>query len=523
MCVLMFLLLLLILFPVDGLPAYQPMICEYYDPHECKKDSNQCNATIVCEKPENGKRSHCYAFLTNTTGTLVLSKKGCWLDDFQCYNETKCIAKDEGKGNFYCCCEGSMCNVNVTVSTYRPTPTVVPVMPCCDQTILKTLLSSLFPLICIAVIVILLFLFWRCRQPSYIEQIEAARDKPLLPASPPSPLPAASLRTIKLLEEKARGRYGSVHKAQMGGELVAVKVFPCQVRHSWVDERDFYNLPHINNHDNILRFIAAEKRDPQYWLITEFHHRGSLYDHLKGKTVSWNEARRIMVTMTNGLVFLHGNLPTTELLPGKPSIAHRDLKSRNILLKDDMSACLADFGLALVLNGDMDTLPGQVGTRRYMAPEVLDGSIMFHPIYMLKIDIYAYALVLWEIVSRCTAVGSGMLKEYEMPFQNEVGEHPTLEDMQVAVVNKKLRPALDPIWCQNEDLEIVCRTIEECWDQDPEARLTAECLCERFNRTSIYLSSSLDCGSTLPLPPASLSKDQSSTSSSSVDDSSSIA
>lgn len=238
---------------------------------------------------------------------------------------------------------------------------VVPVMPCCDQTILKTLLSSLFPLICIAVIVILLFLFWRCRQPSYIEQIEAARDKPLLPASPPSPLPAASLRTIKLLEEKARGRYGSVHKAQMGGELVAVKVFPCQVRHSWVDERDFYNLPHINNHDNILRFIAAEKREPQYWLITEFHHRGSLYDHLKGKTVSWNEARRIMVTMTNGLVFLHGNLPTTELLPGKPSIAHRDLKSRNILLKDDMSACLADFGLALVLNGDMDTLPGQVG------------------------------------------------------------------------------------------------------------------------------------------------------------------
>ena len=42
-----------------------------------------------------------------------------------------------------------------------------------------------------------------------------------------------------------------------------------------------------------------------------------------------------------------------------------------------------------------------------MAPEVLDGSIMFNPIYMLKIDVYAYALVLWEIVSRCTAVGSG--------------------------------------------------------------------------------------------------------------------
>jgi len=37
-----------------------------------------------------------------------------------------------------------------------------------------------------------------------------------------------------------------------------------------------------------------------------------------------------------------------------------------------------------------------------------------------------------------------------MPFQNEVGEHPTLEDMQLAVVNKRLRPALDPTWCQTD-------------------------------------------------------------------------
>ena len=46
----------------------------------------------------------------------------------------------------------------------------------------------------------------------------------------------------------------------------------------------------------------------------------------------------------------------------------------------------------------------QVGTRRYMAPEVLDGSINFSNLFILKIDIYACALVLWELVSRCTAV-----------------------------------------------------------------------------------------------------------------------
>ena len=48
----------------------------------------------------------------------------------------------------------------------------------------------------------------------------------------------------------------------------------------------------------------------------------------------------------------------------------------------------------------------QVGTRRYMSPEVLDGSINFSVEHFLKIDVYACALVLWELVSRCvTAEG----------------------------------------------------------------------------------------------------------------------
>jgi len=43
----------------------------------------------------------------------------------------------------------------------------------------------------------------------------------------------------------------------------------------------------------------------------------------------------------------------------------------------------------------------QVGTRRYMSPEVLDGSINFSIEHFLKIDVYACALVLWELASRC--------------------------------------------------------------------------------------------------------------------------
>ena len=45
----------------------------------------------------------------------------------------------------------------------------------------------------------------------------------------------------------------------------------------------------------------------------------------------------------------------------------------------------------------------QVGTKRYMAPEVLDGAIAFQRESFMRIDVYALALVMWEMVSRCTA------------------------------------------------------------------------------------------------------------------------
>lgn len=45
----------------------------------------------------------------------------------------------------------------------------------------------------------------------------------------------------------------------------------------------------------------------------------------------------------------------------------------------------------------------KVGTRRYMAPEVLEGAINFQRDAFLRIDMYAMGLVLWELASRCTA------------------------------------------------------------------------------------------------------------------------
>lgn len=64
------------------------------------------------------------------------------------------------------------------------------------------------------------------------------------------------------------------------------------------------------------------------------------------------------------------------LLQSRPGIAHRDIKSKNILVNNSEICIIADFGLAVTHKrdtGELNICPNpKVGTRRYMAPEVLD-------------------------------------------------------------------------------------------------------------------------------------------------------
>jgi len=67
---------------------------------------------------------------------------------------------------------------------------------------------------------------------------------------------------------------------------------------------------------------------------------------------------------------LHEEIPSERSDQYKPAIAHRDFKSNNVLLKHDLTACIADFGLALVFQpgkscGDTH---GQVSSRDYQTP-----------------------------------------------------------------------------------------------------------------------------------------------------------
>lgn len=54
----------------------------------------------------------------------------------------------------------------------------------------------------------------------------------------------------------------------------------------------------------------------------------------------------IVLIYNVGLAYLHDDVSLTRC-QSKPAVAHRDFKSKNVLLKEDLTACIADFGLAL--------------------------------------------------------------------------------------------------------------------------------------------------------------------------------
>uniref|UniRef100_A0A3P8WVU1 Serine/threonine-protein kinase receptor n=1 Tax=Cynoglossus semilaevis TaxID=244447 RepID=A0A3P8WVU1_CYNSE len=445
--------------------------CLYYNVNYEMEKTNQ-SGVERCEE-ETDKRSHCYASWRNNSGSIELVKKGCWLDDFNCYDRVECVAKEESPQIFFCCCEGNFCNEKFTHLPDASAPLMKAPPP--SVGVLNLMIYCLLPVTVFSVTLLTAVWMYRHRKPPY-GHVDIIEDP-----GPPPASPLLGLKPLQLLEVKARGRFGCVWKGQMLNEHVAVKIFPIQNKESWENEGEILSATGMR-HENILKFVAAEKRgshlEAELWLITEFHERGSLCDFLKGNIISWNELCHVAESMARGLSYLHEDVPLL-----KPAIAHRDFKSKNIMLKLDLTAVIGDFGLAVPFEAGKPPgeTHGQVGTRRYMAPEVLEGAINFQRDAFLRIDMYALGLVLWELVSRCKAA-DGPVCEYLLPFEDEVGHHPSLEDLQEVVVHKKMRPLFKDVWLKHCGLAQVCETAEECWDHDAEARLSAGCVEERISQ-----------------------------------------
>uniref|UniRef100_A0A8K9XMA5 receptor protein serine/threonine kinase n=1 Tax=Oncorhynchus mykiss TaxID=8022 RepID=A0A8K9XMA5_ONCMY len=465
--------------------------CAFNDQQQQDWPMTRENTTIRCSKG-----SRCYGLWEKTRdGEIHLVKQGCWThigDQQECHDDRCVVTTTPSQiqnGTYrFCCCSTNMCNVNFTEDFPPPSPTSAQLYPrplYREETIVIALASVSI----VAVLIVALFFGYRMlsgdrKQGLHnMDMMEAAASEPSL-----------DLDSLKLLELIGRGRYGSVYKGSLDERPVAVKVFTYQNRLNFVNERAIYRVP-LLEHDNIARFIVGDERltadgRVEYLLVMEYYPHGSLCQYLSLQTGDWVSCCRLTHSVTRGLAYLH-----TELLRGdiyKPAVSHRDLNSRNVLVKNDGTCVISDFGLSMKLTGNRLVRPGEeenaaiseVGTVRYMAPEVLEGAVNLRDCEsaLKQVDMYALGLIYWETFMRCTDLFPGeAVPDYQMAFQAEAGNHPSFEDMQVLVSREKERPKFPEAWKENSlAVRSLKETMEDCWDQDAEARLTAQCSEERM-------------------------------------------
>ncbi|XP_016482593.1 serine/threonine/tyrosine-protein kinase HT1 isoform X2 [Nicotiana tabacum] len=141
-------------------------------------------------------------------------------------------------------------------------------------------------------------------------------------------------------------------------------------------------------HPNIITFIAACKKPPVFCIITEYLPGGSLRKYLHQQepySVPLNLVFKLALDIARGMQYLHAE-----------GILHRDLKSENLLLDEDMCVKVADFGISC-LESQCGSPKGFTGTYRWMAPEMIKEKN-----HTKKVDVYSFGIVLWELLTALT-------------------------------------------------------------------------------------------------------------------------
>jgi activin receptor type-2B len=502
---------------------------DYYENHYCDEayDDPATNA--------NHDNHHCQAtYKLRDDGIFEPRLLSCFSGDFECTDDTQCVLDliQPAPNIYHCCCKNNYCNGHGVIVFPSVTPpdgvtatrtdhsgtggsssgTAVPSQTATatpNQSSDKSTDDSHSQLIFIVVIILavvvlipviaagigcIAYMYWsEAIHTNKNDQIYSPQEQEQLISRSPD----VSFQNLTFIDKVGQGRFAAVYRAKNVEAEVAVKVFPnTQLsRESWTRECDIYTTPELE-HKYILGFRGSLEKGSELWIVSDYYSLGSLHDLLKKQTLTLRRFCDLAESAAIGLAHLHDQR-IVDGVTKKPSIAHRDLKSKNILIRNDFTCVISDFGLAVkFLTEETSTdAHGQVGTSRYMAPEVLEGAISFQREAYLRIDVYAFALVLWELASR-TNLTNGQMKQYSPPFNEFVSPSPSIEEMREIVVGQFKRPTIAKGFTTSGEYDSIRDTIDESWDQEPEARLSAQCIAERIRMFKLSKFGSKDSGLT---------------------------
>nr|VDC74306.1 unnamed protein product [Brassica rapa] len=150
------------------------------------------------------------------------------------------------------------------------------------------------------------------------------------------------------------------------------------------------------HHRNLASFVGYCDDERSTALIYEYMANGNLQEYLsseKAEDLSWEKRLHIAIDAAQGLEYLHQGC--------RPPIIHRDVKTANILLNDNLEAKIADFGVSKVFPDDDLTHveTAVMGTPGYIDPE-------YYRTFMLneKSDVYSFGIVLLELITGQRAI-----------------------------------------------------------------------------------------------------------------------
>ncbi|TVU07278.1 hypothetical protein EJB05_47327, partial [Eragrostis curvula] len=186
------------------------------------------------------------------------------------------------------------------------------------------------------------------------------------------------------------GASGIVYKGQLQDELrtfIAVKKID-KLEHE--TEKEFtIEVQSIGqtHHKNLVRLLGFCNEGKERLLVYEFMTNGSLNRFLFGDVrLQWNIRVQLALGVARGLLYLHEECSA--------QIIHCDIKPQNVLLDENFTAKISDFGLAKLLRTKQtQTNTGIRGTRGYVAPEWFKNIGITS-----KVDVYSFGVILLELI-----------------------------------------------------------------------------------------------------------------------------
>nr|BAF98604.1 CM0545.470.nc [Lotus japonicus] len=267
---------------------------------------------------------------------------------------------------------------------------------------------------------------------------------------------ANATNDFNLANKIGQGGFGEVYYAELRGEKVAIKKMKIQASREFLAELKVLTSVH---HLNLVRLIGycVER---SLFLVYEYMDNGNLSQHLREserELMTWSTRLQIALDVARGLEYIHDYTV--------PVYIHRDIKPDNILLNKNFNAKVADFGLTKLTDIESSAIntDHMAGTFGYMPPEYENalGRVS------RKIDVYAFGVVLYELISAKEAVVE--IKESSTELKSLFDEVIDHEGNPI----EGLRKLVDPRLGENYSIDSIremAQLAKACTDRDPKQR-----------------------------------------------------